>query len=96
MRSLGDDEVLSLSVDAAEVMTDDDLRTIFVEMVVMLRGEFGDDAMPEGFPDEPWDMSREETLAAVRSTHTGSIHLVATHRQGNLVECVDGSHKRAT
>jgi hypothetical protein len=66
MRSLGDDEVLSLSVDAAEVMTDDDLRTIFVEMVVMLRGEFGDDAMPEGFPDEPWDMSREETLAAVR------------------------------
>jgi hypothetical protein len=65
MRSLGDDEVLALPIAAAEAMPDDELRTIFVEMVVTLDGEMGD-SLPEDFPREPWDMPREEVLAAVR------------------------------
>jgi hypothetical protein len=65
MRSLGEDEVLSLPIAAAEAMPDDELRTIFVEMVVTLDGEMGD-CLPEDFPREPWDMPRAEILAAVR------------------------------
>jgi hypothetical protein len=65
MRSLGANEVLALPIAAAEAMPDDELRTIFVEMVVTLDGEMGD-SLPEDFPREPWDMPCEEILAAVR------------------------------
>jgi hypothetical protein len=54
-----------LPIAAAEAMPDDELRTIFVEMVVTLDGEMGD-SLPQDFPREPWDMPREEILAAVR------------------------------
>jgi hypothetical protein len=66
MPRLEDSEVLSLAVAAAEAMTDEDLHAIFCEMVVTLDGELGDAYLPEDFPREPWGMSREEILAAVR------------------------------
>ncbi|HEY1384844.1 MAG TPA: hypothetical protein VGF43_14585 [Dongiaceae bacterium] len=65
MRSLGDNEVLALPIAAAEAMPDDELRAIFIEMVVTLDGEMGD-SLPEEFPSRAVGHAPREILAAVR------------------------------
>ena len=65
MRNLGDDEELSLTVAKARTMPDEQLGELFAEMVVDLWGTFGDDALPETFPRDPYEMTREQIIAAI-------------------------------
>ena len=65
MRILGDDEELSLTVEQARAMPDEQLGELFAEMVVDLWGTFGDDALPETFPRDPYEMTREQIMTAI-------------------------------
>ena len=60
MRNLGDDEELSLTVEQARTMPDEQLGELFAEMVVDLWGTFVDDARSETFPRDPYEMTRSD------------------------------------
>ena len=46
-------------------MSDEQLGELFAEMVVDLWGTFSDDALPETFPRDPYEMTREQIIAAI-------------------------------
>ena len=49
-----------MTVAEARTMPDEQLVELFAEMVVDLWGTFGDDALPETFPRDPYEMTRED------------------------------------
>lgn len=64
-RPMGDTEVLTLTAKQARTMPEEELRNTFCEIVIELEGEYGAEDLPEGFPVVPWDLTREEMIAAV-------------------------------
>lgn len=65
MRKIGEVEVVDLSIEDARQMSDEELRTNFVDFVSDLRVAFREDALSANFPRNPDGMSRAEILAAV-------------------------------
>ena len=65
MRNLGDDEEQALTVEHARTLPDEQLGELFAEIVTDLWGTLGDDALPETFPRDPYEMTREQVMVAL-------------------------------